>query len=143
MILAIWPFHWLLSMKSALPPTLVSPKTYPLTHAWITRFNAAIAAAKSSLPKPTTLSGHDAIAQILKAEYMEPEAGLEEGDPIGLKRGMEVESWPVDSGWSHRDRGRLVGLTKEECVLQGEKVRIHHPRWNFRVREVKGEKAKL
>lgn len=130
-------------MKSALPPTLISPETHPLTHAWIARFNIAVSAAKSPLPKPTTLSGPDAVAQILKAEYAEPEAGVEEGDLFGLKWGMEVESWPVDSGWSRRDRGRLVGLTKGECVLQGEKVRIHHPRWDYRVREVKGAGAKL
>lgn len=130
-------------MRTALPPALVSPKTHPLAHAWIARFNAAISAAKSSAPKPTTLSGSDAVAQILKADYAEPEAGVEEGDPVGLKLGMEVGSWPVDSGWSHRDRGRLVGLTKAECVLQGEKVRVHHPRWNFRVREVKGKGAML
>lgn len=140
--LAIWPFHWLLSMKTALPPTLVSPKTHPLTHAWIARFNSALSAAKASAPKPTTLSGPDAVAQILKAEYAEPEAGVDEGDPAGLRRGMEVESWPIDSGSRHRDRGRLVGLTRGECVLQGGEVRVHHPRWNFRVREVK-EGARL
>ena len=74
---------------------------------------------------------------------------MDENDPLGLKKGQDVESWPVDSGFSHHDRGRLVKLTEKEVVLAvqskvgGKEVRVHHPRWNFRIRAVGGKGAKL
>ena len=45
-----------------------------------------------------------------------------------------VESWPIDSGFNHHDRGKLVSLISKEAVLAsqskvgGKEVRIHHPR---------------
>ena len=78
--------------------------------------------------------------------------GVEEGDPLGLKVGQEVSVWPTDSGFSHRDRGRLVGLTWNEIVVEkdveGEagrgSVRLHFPRTGFRVVAVDaGGKTKL
>lgn len=40
-----------------------------------------------------------------------------------------------------QDRGRLVKLTKEEVAIAvqaetGEEIRIHAPRWMFRVRAI-------
>ena len=38
----------------------------------------------------------------------------------------------------------LVRLNPEECVIENNQgLRIHHPRWNFRVREVVEERAKV
>ena len=79
---------------------------------------------------------------IIQAEYSEPEGDVDENDPLGLNKGQDVESWPIDSGSRHHDRGRLVSLTPREVVLAsqskvgGKEVRIHHPRWNYRIRAV-------
>ncbi|KAL2043980.1 hypothetical protein N7G274_003500 [Stereocaulon virgatum] len=138
---AIWPFHWVLSLKS-LPPTVVSKEKYPKVYAWIDRFNAAIASAKSSAPKPATLKGAEAVKHVMQADFAEPEGQVDVNDPLGLKKGQDVESWPVDSGFKHHDRGRLVSITPQEVVLAsqskvgGREIRIHHPRWNFRTRAV-------
>ena len=86
---------------------------------------------------------------MIQASFSEPDGTVDDNDPLGLKKGQDVESWPVDSGFKNRDRGRLITLTKQEVVLAvqsklgGKEVRIHHPRWNFRTRAVEGEGAKL
>jgi hypothetical protein len=71
-------------------------------------------------------------------------------DPTGLREGEVVEVFPTDGGgFFHQDRGRLVGLSAGEVVIEkevqgtGKKIRVHAPRWQFRVRRVKGGKEKL
>ena len=77
------------------------------------------------------------------------EGHVDHNDPLGLKKGQDIESWPIDSGFNHHDRGKLVSLTSKEVVLAsqskvgGQEVRIHHPRWNFRIRAVSEERARL
>ena len=118
-------------------------------YAWIDRFDKAIKTAERSMPKLRTLKGADAVSYVAQAEFSEPEGEVDGNDPLGLKKGQDVESWPVDSGFKHHDRGRLVSLTAKEVVLAaqskigGKEIRIHHPRWNFRTRAVSGEGAKL
>jgi len=76
------------------------------------------------------------------AKFAEKESSVEENDPIGLKKGTEVEVWPIDTGVRHRDHGRLVGLTRDEVVLSvrseadGKEVRVHFPRTNFSIQAV-------
>lgn len=136
-------------MKGALPPTLVSSEIFPKIYAWMDRFNKAIVAARGSLSKPTTLKGAEAVRHITQAEFSEPEGEVDSNDPLALTKGQDVESWPIDSGFRHHDRGTLVSLTSKEVVLAaqskigGKEVRIHHPRWNFRIRPVSGQGAKL
>lgn len=136
-------------MKGALPPSLISNEKFPKVYAWIDRFSKAVSSAKSSAPKPTTLKGAEAVKYVTQAKFSEPEGEIDASDPLGLTKGQDVESWPIDSGFSHRDRGNLVSLTSKEVVLVsqskvgGKGVRIHHPRWNFRVRAVSGGGANL
>ena len=60
-----------------------------------------------------------------------------------------MEVWPTDTGSRHRDRGRLVGLTRSEVVLEvqskvgGKVVRIHAPRHGFKVQPVGGDGSKM
>ena len=146
---AVWPFHWLLSLPGALPENLFGKKQYPKTHAWIERFSAAIAKAKASVPKPTTVKGEEALQSITQAAFAEVEGEVDEKDPLRLKKGKEVELWPTDTGFKHRDRGRLLSLMKDEVVIAaktkiGEKeVRIHAPRAGFGIQAVRENDAKL
>ena len=146
---AVWPFDWLCGMKGALHPALVSSEKFPKVFAWKTRFNEAVSAAKAKGSKPKTFKGVDAVEFVTQAEFAEPEGLVDSNDPLGLEKGQDVESWPVDTGFKHHDRGILVSLTSKEVVLaskskiEGKEVRIHHPRWNFRTRAANGEGAKL
>lgn len=60
-----------------------------------------------------------------------------------LKKGDEIELWPVETGFRHKDRGVLVQLDGREMVLErdlGEggngKIRIHAPRHGFRAKKL-------
>ena len=147
--LAVWPFHWLIGVKGALPPSLFSKEKFPKVYAWVDRFSKAVSTAKSAAPEPTTLKGAEAVKYIVQSEYHEPEEDVDASDPLGLKKGQDVESWPIDSGSRHHDRGKLVSLTSKEVVLAsqskvgGKEVRIHHPRWNYRIRPVNAGRANL
>jgi hypothetical protein len=126
-------------MKTALPGDVVSERQFPKTYAWIARFRAAVRAAKTAVPRPTTLKGPDAAKFVLDAEFADAASGVDPEDPLGLTEGMEVELHPTDSGANNRDRGRLVALTASEVSVavqssEGVKeVRIHAPRTGFRV----------
>ena len=85
----------------------------------------------------------------MQANYVEDEAGVDPKDPLGLEKGQDVEVWPTDTGFKHRDRGRLISLTKDEVVIAeqskvgGKEIRVHAPRSGFRVKAVHGGKANL
>ncbi|KAL8776736.1 MAG: hypothetical protein Q9213_008155 [Squamulea squamosa] len=141
---AIWPFCWLRGMEGALPPALFGKDNFPKVHAWLDRFSGALKAAKESAPKVTSLKGAEAVQYITQAEFNESNREVDALDPLALKSEQDVESWPIDSGFNHRDRGQLVALTRQEIVLKSQTkvghkdVHIHHPRSNFRIRAVSG-----
>jgi len=142
---AVWPFDWLNGLKGALPRELISEKQYPKVFAWIARFNDALKAAKTQAPKPASLKGNAAAQRILSASFAEKALKVDNGDPLGLQEGTDVEVFPIDSGSQHRDRGRLVGLTGDEVVLsiqaQGNEVHVHYPRTGFRIKAVHSESS--
>lgn len=134
---ACWIFDWLF-LLDAYDKSFFNDKIYPLTFAWRERYVAAIEAAKKSAPQPTELAGPDAVSKVLGSSFQDSDSALKvEADPEGLKRGDEVEMWPLDTGFNAKDAGRLVKLDTNEAVVQakseqgGTEVRIHYPRWNF------------
>ncbi|KAL8795437.1 MAG: hypothetical protein Q9195_002026 [Heterodermia aff. obscurata] len=146
---SVWPFYWVLGIPGALPPHLFSAEIYPKVYAWVARFSSAVDAAKKTAPEPVTLQGEELVKRVTSAEFAEQTARVDEEDPLGLKEGQEVEFWPTDTGFNHKDRGKLVGLTKVEVVIEaqskveGKVVRIHAPRVGFRVRAVGGGGSKI
>lgn len=129
-------------MKRALPSSLFGREKFPKVYSWIDRFSNALKDAERSAPTPTTLKGAEAVKYITQAELAEPRGSVDGEDPLALKKGQDVESWPIDSGFNHRDRGQLFALTRQEIVLTTQAkighrdIHIHHPRTNFRVRAV-------
>ena len=146
---AVWPFHWLVGLQDALPPEIFGKEQYPRTYAWIDRFSSAVESAKARAPKPPTLKGEEAVQYILQADYIADEGAIDPKDPLGLKKGQDVELWPTDTGFTHKDRGRLLSLTKDEVVIavqsqvDGKEIRLHAPRAGFRVQAVQVGDAKL
>ncbi|KAK3370226.1 hypothetical protein B0H63DRAFT_402434 [Podospora didyma] len=139
---AVWPFHWLAGLPGALPADQVSAQQFPNVYAWIARFQAAVSAAakkKGAAARPKSVSGDEAHKTILESAFNEANVGVESSEPIaqfhGLKSGHSVELWPTDSGSSHRDTGKLVGLGGKEVVVETDAgVRLHAPRHGFRLR---------
>jgi hypothetical protein len=134
-------------LKGALPASLISARQFPKVFAWIERFNEAVGAAKSKMPKPTSLKGDAASQRVLGATFAEGQHTVDANDPLGLLPGQDVEVWPTDSGSRHRDRGSLIGLSEDEIVIaagsNGKDVRLHFPRMGFRVAAANGSGSKL
>lgn len=142
---AVWPFHWLNGLKGALPADLISSTQFPKVFAWIDRFDKAVSTAARKAGKPKTIKGPEAVKQISSSDFAEKEGDVDANDPTGLRKGQEIEVWPIDSGFNHKDKGPLVALSANEIVIEsktsdGVRVRVHAPRHGFRLR---GTAAKL
>ena len=138
---AIFIFDWAVGLKGALPKEVVNPQEFPSVYAYIDRWNKVLKEARAKAPKPASLKGEEAAKRVLNAEFADKEIGVSDADPLGLKKGQEVEVWPTDmaSGFKYRDRGTLIGLDDEEVVISvstgtaGRDIRLHCPRSGFRV----------
>jgi hypothetical protein len=143
--LAVWPFHWLITMPGALPAPVISAQQYPHVFAYVARFDKAVKEAKAKAPKVVTVKGDEAAKTILGSSRRARTA-VDAHDPLDLKEGDMVQVSPIDSGFSHKDTGKLVGLDRRELVVESEapggaQVRLHFPRVNFRAKKV--DKARL
>lgn len=138
---AIWPIDWLIGLEGALPSELFNEKQFPKVYAWVARFNSAYRKARSAAAKPTSLKGSEAKQRISQAAFAETKLTVDKNDPLRLNAGDEVEVWPIDSGFKHRDRGRLLKLSTTEVVIaiqseDHEEIHLHTPRNNFRIAAV-------
>lgn len=139
---SVWVIDWMFELKS-LPEQYFSDKIYPKTYAWVQRWRSVLKAAKGKALKPVTIKGADAIKHICGASVTS-DLTVDETDPFGLEEGTNVQVWPIESGFNHKDQGRLIGLTKDEVVIAvptkvGEQeVYLHMPRWGFRIVKAKG-----
>ena len=138
---AIFPLHWLNSMKTALPKDVFSSQKFPKVFAWIDRFDHAIKDAQKKMSPVRTIDSEQATAAILNFHSTPVEDDISDpfytAGPNSLRKGDLIESWPTDTGAKNRDRGTLERLDGRECVLENAKgVLVHHPRWNFRIRAV-------
>jgi glutathione S-transferase len=147
----IWTFHWTISKSLPLWGALekegaIDKKQFPKTFAYVDRFADALAKKQQENGKPERLSDEEAIRTILDSEFFEPEGGVDEGDPLKLKKGQLVEIFPIDSGFNHHDKGELVSIGVNEVVIESKPevgdgvLRIHYPRTNIRISPVTGSK---
>lgn len=129
-------------MPGALPKDVISPVQFPKVFAWIQRFRDALQQAKASAPKQVKLTGDEVVEYMQDARFAESVGEVAANDPLKLKAGDEVEVFPIDTGFSHRDRGTLLTLTPNEVVVGkkmnvgGGPIRVHYQRWGFRVNKV-------
>ncbi|KAF2104467.1 glutathione S-transferase [Rhizodiscina lignyota] len=143
---AVWVLHWMTTMRGALG-TYITEKEFPKTFAYVKRFDTETKKARGEMEKPVTLKDDQTVEAILR---MSLDAAVKEevdsSDPTGLRKGEEIEMWPIDSGFSHKDEGELVGLSADEMIIRkqakGKELRIHYPRWGFRIARA-GDKAHL
>ncbi|KAI9736806.1 MAG: hypothetical protein M1818_005857 [Claussenomyces sp. TS43310] len=143
----VWPFHFLVALPGALPPDQISSTQFPKVFAWIDRFSAATSAASEKLGEPKEIKGPEAVSLITSSEFAEADPTVDPKDAIGLRKGQEVEVWPIDSGFNNKDTGTLIGLTASETVIEtkaenGQTIRVHAPRHGFSIRAIgKDEKV--
>lgn len=137
---AVWPFEWLVvdpMLQGALPAE-ISEQKFPKTFAYIRRFMAEVEKRKKEGEKPTTLDGAAMKERVVNGGAQPESIGIMEDDPMKLKEGDEIEVYASDYGFTHRDRGDLVGLTSTEVVIRNSQgLHLHFPRWNFRIEKAR------
>ncbi|GAM82715.1 hypothetical protein ANO11243_006990 [Dothideomycetidae sp. 11243] len=132
----VWPLDWMRDLQS-LPEELFGARAYPKTNAWIDRFRAAVRKAPVRAVK---VKGDAAAEFILSAQPERKNLVVDAADPLPFKKGMQVLVFPTDTGASHKDRGELVALDKDEVVIAvqtkrdpAKKILLHAPRTGFRI----------
>jgi len=81
------------------------------------------------------------VRRILGSGYAEAEElPFEEDDILGLKKGQNASAAPADFGFTHAYTGVLVGLSRNEVVIEIEvrggeegQLRLHFPRIVFEI----------
>ena len=141
----VWLFSWLFGMKGAVDE-IATKADFPRTFAWVERFEKAVKEAQAKASKVVNIKGPE-IEKAWETAGWGEESGMQvdKRDPIKLGAGEEVEVFPAETGFNHKDQGRLIGLTPEEVVIEkhtlaGHAIRIHAPRRGFRVRKVTSAK---
>ncbi|KAF7196875.1 hypothetical protein HII31_01793 [Pseudocercospora fuligena] len=117
---------------------------FPKLYDWVKRFrNAAEDAEKENTEGGRLQEGADAedqiVDRVLAAEFTEQDPYFDESDVLGLSRGQRVTVAPVDFGFTHKDEGNLIGISKNEVVIEVQvprgkgSLRLHYPRINFKI----------
>ncbi|KAK3719958.1 hypothetical protein LTR37_004081 [Vermiconidia calcicola] len=139
----VWSIDWIIS-DLAPPKEYFSEDVYPKTYSWRNRFKTELEKARARAPKPTALQGSDAVQAVLGADFSDKDQTVDANDPTQVKVGTTVELFPTDGGgFTHKDKGRLIKLTKDEVAIAVEsekgsvEVHVHAPRWNFRISEAR------
>ncbi|KAH6674310.1 hypothetical protein B0J14DRAFT_589717 [Halenospora varia] len=146
---AVWVFHWTNGLPGALDSNLISPQHFPKVFAWIKRFDEATKAAMKIQyqgGKPPTFNGAKALDLVSNSDFAEAEGVVDGNDPTGFKKGQQVEVWPTDTGFSNKDKGKLLTLNRLEIVTEsqtksGKTVRVHAPRHGFRIAANDGKES--
>ena len=123
-------------------------QNYPKTFAWRERYREACDTAKRKLSDPPVVEGPEAAKRIFGSDFREQKLLADESDFAGVKKGADVEVWPIDDhiGRKTREIGELVNLTYQEAVIEkniqnGEtRARVHTCRagitdWSLQTQE--------
>jgi len=117
--------------------------------AYIKRFRETLKQARVAGPKPVIVKVDNLIKHMASARFYEPVGEVDAHDPTALKAGDEVTIWPVDTGFKHKDSGKLLGLTPNDITISKRtkvdnlEIHVHAPRWGFRVAKSKQESMKI
>ncbi|GIZ37091.1 hypothetical protein CKM354_000055400 [Cercospora kikuchii] len=150
-----WVFDWAISMAEGVPDGRYAAKEdlrrelgeerFPKVWEWVRRFREVTMEAEQRNKGAGVLGeGRDAedavVEKILEAQFTERgDLEFDENDVLGLKKGQKISVSPTDFGFTHKDEGKLAGLTKDEVVIESPVpkeqgiVRLHFPRFNFKV----------
>ncbi|KAJ7162061.1 hypothetical protein C8R46DRAFT_1164342 [Mycena filopes] len=121
--------------------SLFDPYTFPKSLEWLARLTTYFARLKLNHAPVPEITGKDAAERIVAASF-EPYdvVGFDarEGGRLGLNAGDEISIAPDDTGTMFATVGKLVGLNREEFVLEVKGrvglVRCHFPRVMFTAR---------
>jgi len=123
---------------------LYDTNTFPKSIAWISRMTEFLEQnRKPNEPAFQKMTSVDAAKLIGASLSFDDDIGFNEteAERLGIKLGQTVSIAPDDTGRNHYTSGKLLGLNREEFVIEvqgssGSLVRCHFPRLNFVVRGI-------
>lgn len=128
----------------------LSEAEFPRTYEWMRRWREHVGKKEATNRDVVeSMEGQQAedevVKRVLASDFVEGgDLVVEEGDVSGFKKGQKISVGSADFGFTHSDVGELVGLTKNEVVieiaLQDEaqgNLRLHFPRVGFKILPVK------
>ncbi|TDL29530.1 hypothetical protein BD410DRAFT_817606 [Rickenella mellea] len=139
-----FPYFWVRhfrGMKDILPES-----KFPKSIAWISRISDYLNSRKAGDVAPSTKITGDAAAKVIVQAQPLAQVGFdtEEAHRLGVHRDTQVSVAPDDTGRTVLTHGVLVGLNREEAVIETQgsagKVRCHFPMLNFTIRPSKASK---
>ena len=137
---AVYPLQWIVRdqlMEGGTPEEFINAKRFPKTFAWIDRFLDVVSNAEASMPRPTRLSGKEAVRKILGVAETAMDQYVDSQDPLRLSIDDVVRIVATDNASTHSDCGRLLRLDiGHVCILNERNLRLHFPRWNFSIQRV-------
>jgi len=129
---AVWvPKFALETLKYGTDEPGFSKTDFPKVYRWINQFPA-----HTPENEPEKLDAESAQKQILRSEYAARDIGVDEGDPVGLKKGQKVYVQTSDDNAPEnaQQHGVLVGLGRRRIVIELENgLRLHFPRVGYAV----------
>ncbi|KAF8897500.1 hypothetical protein BD779DRAFT_382010 [Infundibulicybe gibba] len=139
---------WILNFPGS--SDIVHDTTYPHTLAWIKRMTRFLEQRKATQEAPQRLTG-DAAASFIVSSQFEPYSvvGFDtlEATRLTLKAGEMIQVYPDDTGRNYPTVGKLVGINKEEFVLEVQAkqglLRCHFPRLSFSAKTASDGQSRL
>jgi len=154
-----WVFDWAVNMAADIfvaagekeaamgdMDRVLSEEEFPKVHGWVKSFrDECERAEKQNVGVRQCGEGQEAednvVRNILGSGYAEPqELPFGTDDILGLNKGQYVSIAPADFGFAHADIGTLVGLSRNEVVIEvavqagkEENLRLHFPRIGFKI----------
>jgi len=130
--------------------SLFNPTQSPNLIKWIDRLSAHIKDLKKLQAPAIQLKGNEAAQRILASPHEDRATvgfDLTEGSRLGLSVGDAVQIAPTDTGRNYPTLGKLVGLNREESVIEipttAGIVYCHFPRLGFSIKRAKTVQNKL
>lgn len=142
---ALWIYNWFRQLLKGVVPEAFE-KEFATVTAWSDRY---IKALEESQADKKEIEGKEAQQIIEKSDPVEMDAGVDSQNllvsALSLKAGDKIDVWPLDiteeAAKQNKETGSLVTLNKEEVVMEvkgeaGIKLRVHAPRWGYRIAKV-------
>jgi len=124
---AVWCFDWVTGLIQAAPQEtgedIFNEQAYPKVFAWVRRFRSAYKTAIQRNGEAKMLSSEEAIRRILASATFEKEGGVDEFDPLKLRKGEMVRVCQVISASRMRIRASVFPshltrlLWRRRCVV--------------------------
>ncbi|KZT38367.1 hypothetical protein SISSUDRAFT_1021659 [Sistotremastrum suecicum HHB10207 ss-3] len=132
-------FSWITRNKGV--SGILDAQKFPKFMAWFSRVKAYLAKKGSEGWGPSEKIDSQKAAQLILGSPYEPALDIvwdaTEADRLKVKVGDTVAVTPDDTGSTHPTAGKLIGLDREEVVLEVRNargvLRVHFPRLNFTI----------